>query len=169
MAKPILTNLALWVIAMLIACDISLPSRAKISFRNDVNQFISLDMLDVLVSKNGHERHFTTDDFGLENVTGYFATGTSGEITAFVKIRDGDITVAEGSITNQLIEDYSLNIIIVLSAVRPDYGCFGCGRYAGFPIDPAYIDSTVFDGEVAKFDSMYIMLAGNWITNPVDY
>ncbi len=180
-------RLILLFIIMLMACDGSspLPSRAYVRYNNQGNEFINLDMVRVSVNLNGSRMYFTLDDFELNaqrgsilalTATDYFPTDTDGEIAVLVRFMDGDIVVAEGIITDQLREDWSMTIHIKIQPERPSRG-WGYEDPLGFAISPAYIDSIIYDTEAAayfgmevgKMDSMYLQLSGGSIINWVVY
>lgn len=90
-----------------------------------------------------------------------FETAGSGELVVGVELRDGQTVVGQGQQRIQLRSDWRWELSVLIDSVNPLHGCFGCFSAAAFPVAPAYRRSPA--------DSLWLVLGGNSISNPVVY
>ncbi len=100
----------------------------------------------------------TPDDRG---ETPEFGTPSAGTMRVTVELRDGANVVSRGEQPMPLRSDWRWGVTVQIDTINPARFCFGCSSVAGFPI-PA-------EDRRSPADSLWIVLGGNSISNPVAY
>lgn len=143
-------------------------AEVQFSIKSDLlsNQTLNLSFTDKNKSKN-----FTNKDFQTrENPTNGLATpiietSTKGKLTVEFQLSDSETEqqISGGDFQLDLKNDWGYSIYILSDSAEadPTFGCLGCGGYFSFGYST---DSTSSDN-----DSLYVVLGGNSISDPVIY
>lgn len=112
-------------------------------------------------------------DFGPKEqiTTGYatpaYETATQGalEVAFDLRTQSGQ-PISAGRFAVDLRKDWRWSVILWADSAEanPTEGCFGCSGYHAFAIDQSLLDDSA-----AGKDSVYVVLGGNYISEPVIY
>ena len=146
--------------------------RAEIQFAIPRAGLVADNLLSLRAGEGEHALTITTIDFGPaeQTTTGYatpgYETATRGTLGVSFELQtSGGEPIATGQFDVDLREDWRWSVILQAGSAEldPTEGCFGCFGYRAFAVDEKA------QGAAADADSVYVVLGGNYISDPVTY
>jgi len=135
-------------------------------------QNFSPDELSITTSGSKTGLDISKNDFSgdganpIPRTTKNFSTDNSGSMTVMFSFLNDNSKLTDGEFEIELREDWRWRVIFLISSAdyNPLEGCFGCQFYESFELNTDALNS-----EDVEADSLYIVVGGNFISQPVDY
>lgn len=169
-------RLGLLLVVLVVGSGCSLfgsDERAEVQIAIPRTGLLDQAPLTLRLNEDGRTWEIHGSDFGpqAQTVTGYatpsYETGTDGTLDISFRLgRQEDPPIATGTLAVDLREDWRWSVFLLADSATadPTKGCMGCIRYHSFEIDQSMLDDTT-----AGTDSVYAVLSGNGISDPVVY
>jgi hypothetical protein len=132
-------------------------------------QNFSSDELSITTTGTESDLTLSKSDFAANQLPGStesFSTDNDGMMTVMFSFLNGNSELSEGEFEIELREDWqwSVNFQINAGKYNPLDGCFGCQFYESFELNPTALGNSETEG-----DSLYVVVGGNYISEPVIY
>jgi hypothetical protein len=134
-------------------------------------QNFSSDELSITTTGTKNDLNLSKSDFTNNNSeslgsTNSFSTDIDGLMTVSFTFINNNNILSEGEFEIDLREDWqwSVNFQIGTADYNPLDTCFGCQFYESFELNPESLSSSE-----SEADSLYVILGGNFISEPVVY
>lgn len=142
------------------------PAEIQFTVQNFSSDELSITTTGTKSGLNLSKNDFTGNDSQGLGSTNSFSTDNDGLMTVSFTFINETSVLSDGEFELDLREDWqwSVNFQIGTADFNPLDNCFGCQFYESFELNPESLSSSE-----SEADSLYVILGGNFISEPVDY
>lgn len=143
------------------------PAEILFTVQNFSAEELSISTTGVKSGLNISKNDFSGNDGGhVPGSTESFNTDNDGMMTVTFSFLNENSKLSEGEFEIELREDWqwSINFQIGSADYNPLDNCFGCQFYESFELNPMALDNSETEA-----DSLYVVVGGNYISEPVIY